>query len=170
MLESQLKTNTAATRYRFHLNDFYQRYVNDFESYMQKLVTPISVPGYISIAREFFFFLQDHENTDPLTLTDEDIVQFMLFAHESHPSSMNNVCCTVRKIASFLADKGCNCLSTIPSYKAAPTRRIIYAGLQREELEVILSTPDRNTGIGKRDYAVLLLASFTGLRAIDITT
>ena len=161
---------SRGTRYRFHLNDFYQRYVNDFESYMQKLVTPISVPGYISIAREFFFFLQDHENTDPLTLTDEDIVQFMLFAHESHPSSMNNVCCTVRKIASFLADKGCNCLSTIPSYKAAPTRRIIYAGLRREELEVILSTPDRNTGIGKRDYAVLLLASFTGLRAIDIAS
>ena len=159
---------SRGTRYRFQLNDFYRGYVNGFEIYMEKQVTPISIPGYISIAREFFFFLQDREKTDLFALTDEDIVQFMVFAHESHPGSMNNVCCTLRKIASFLAEKGSIGLSSIPSYKAAPTRRVIYAGLQREELGVILSTPDRNTGIGKRDYAVLLLASFTGLRAIDI--
>jgi len=37
-----------------------------------------------------------------------------------------------------------------------------------EELKRILSAVDRNTKIGKRDYAVLLLASFLGMRAGDI--
>jgi site-specific recombinase XerD len=40
--------------------------------------------------------------------------------------------------------------------------------MPQDEIAAILSVVDRNTVIGKRDYAIILLAAITGLRAIDI--
>lgn len=41
--------------------------------------------------------------------------------------------------------------------------------LVRPEIEALLSAPDRNTWIGRRDYALLLTATQTGLRLSEIT-
>ena len=155
-------------RYKVHLDGFFQTNVDEFETYLKGQMSWISVPGYISIARDFFYYLQKSEIRDFRNLRDDDIVQFITGLHESRPSSMNNVCCAARKLMEFLGTKGCTVSSKTVSYKAAPTRREIHSALEEEELQIILDTPDRNTIMGKRDYAVLLLASFTGLRAIDI--
>jgi len=40
--------------------------------------------------------------------------------------------------------------------------------LSREELEAILAAPDRATRVGRRDHALLLLASQTGLRVAEL--
>lgn len=37
-----------------------------------------------------------------------------------------------------------------------------------EESDQIIQAVDRNTPVGKRDYAMLLLARYTGLRAVDV--
>lgn len=134
---------------------------------MGKMAT-ISISGYVSIARDFFYFLQELWMEDFRHLNDTTVIEFIVSCHEYRPASMNNVCCAVRKIIGFLCAHGCTVPVETASYKAAPSRREIHPALESKELEDILAVPDRSTPVGKRDYAVLLLASFTGLRAIDI--
>ncbi len=38
----------------------------------------------------------------------------------------------------------------------------------KQQIEKLLQTPDKNTSMGKRDAAMMLLAARTGLRGIDI--
>lgn len=47
-------------------------------------------------------------------------------------------------------------------------RRLVYF-LTRPEIEALLAAPDRTTWIGRRDYALLLLAVQTGLRLSELT-
>lgn len=47
-------------------------------------------------------------------------------------------------------------------------RKVFREGFAYDEIERLLNSPDRNTAIGKRDYAIMTLAAQTGLRAVDI--
>jgi integrase/recombinase XerD len=47
--------------------------------------------------------------------------------------------------------------------------RALVCFLTREEVEALLAAPDRNTWIGRRDHALLLLATQTGLRVSELT-
>lgn len=155
-------------RYKVHLDEHFQSQVDEFEAFLTGKMAVNTIPGYISIARDFFYFLQEQGIKDYGNINDTTVVEFIVSCHEYRPASMNDVCCAVRKILEFLCLYGCTVAVETVSYKAAPTRRMIHSALNREELEAILDVPDRDTPMGKRDYAVLLLASFTGLRAIDI--
>ena len=53
-------------------------------------------------------------------------------------------------------------IPTVPKYEPVPT---IYTP---QEIENMLSVIDRSTAIGKRDYAILLIAARLGLRSSDI--
>jgi integrase len=44
----------------------------------------------------------------------------------------------------------------------------VYPFLPREDIAKLLDTIDRKTGIGKRDYAIMMLGTVLGLRACDI--
>lgn len=55
----------------------------------------------------------------------------------------------------------------IPSKKYTKT---IVTFLTREEIEALLSVPDRKTWSGRRDYALILVAVQTGLRLSELTS
>ena len=50
----------------------------------------------------------------------------------------------------------------------AAVRKKVRFGFSSTEAEKILSAVDRSTNVGKRDYAMLVLAKHTGLRAVDV--
>jgi len=50
----------------------------------------------------------------------------------------------------------------------SPTEHKIKLPADLDEVSMVLSSIDRTTNIGKRDYAVILLAVVTGLRSVDI--
>ena len=159
---------SRGVRFRLRLDDYSQAFVDEFAAYLKGKVSDSSVQGYISLARSFFYFLHNTGIKEISSLKNEDIINFIIFSKESHPKSMNNVCCAVRKILDFLLTKGCVLSRDLTTCKASPTRRVIHPAIESEKLKIILETPDRSTVQGKRDYAILLLASFTGLRAVDI--
>jgi len=47
-------------------------------------------------------------------------------------------------------------------------RKPIREGFSEEEIGKLLATADRTTAIGKRDYAIMLLSSQTGMRGCDV--
>lgn len=51
-----------------------------------------------------------------------------------------------------------------------PTEHHVQKPIPHEEISAVLDVIDRNSKIGKRDYAIILLAVVLGLRSIDIVT
>lgn len=161
-------TYSRGTRYKVQLNAQFQSLLDEFQDYLDETLSMNSIPGYISIVRDFFYYLETSDIDNIRGICDSDIIGFIENCHEYRPASMNNVCCALKKILDFLSLKGCVVSREIAKYKAAPTRREIYPAFDSDELHIILATPDRTTIAGKRDYAIIILASFTGFRAIDI--
>jgi site-specific recombinase XerD len=63
----------------------------------------------------------------------------------------------------------------VPAYSAhiqrvlaIPTKRCDKRHLTRDEIDAVLACPDQSTWIGRRDYALLLLAVQTGLRLSEL--
>jgi len=52
--------------------------------------------------------------------------------------------------------------------KMASSYKRVYQGFTDDEIVRLLAAVDRNTIIGKRDYAMMVLAAQTGLRGVDI--
>ncbi len=64
-------------------------------------------------------------------------------------------------------------LADIERVLAIPPKRFeraLVSFLQPEEIDALLAAPDRQTRTGRRDYALLLVAIQTGLRASELTT
>ena len=55
---------------------------------------------------------------------------------------------------------------SLPELVAA--RKMFHEGFTEDELDRLLTHPDRDTAIGKRDYAMMVLAAQSGLRACDV--
>lgn len=55
---------------------------------------------------------------------------------------------------------------SLPEFAAS--RKMFHEGFAGDELSRLLEQPDRTSAIGKRDYAMIVLAAQSGLRACDI--
>jgi len=159
---------SSGKRYKYALNDNALQWVEQFKESLT--ISPISVPGACSIARDFFYYLQQNKMEYNLqSITVNELANFLNQEFLSHRGSMNNVMCYLRMILAFLNSRGI----VVPNpelvlFKTAPARRKVYPAFEIEELDALLQAPDRTSEMGKRDYAILLLSSFTGVRAIDI--
>lgn len=152
-------------QYKYHLNDYYTGFLDRFASGLD--MAESSVIGFCSVAREFFSFIQKKSNIMPDTLSTELLTDYLDAVKKSHPASMDYVMYVLRKISVFLQDEGYT-VPNLMSQKTSRSRRRIYPCLDYYELDAVLSQPDRTTVLGKRDFAILVLASYTGIRAIDI--
>jgi len=75
---------------------------------------------------------------------------------------------TARNFLSFLFENGLikvNLSICVPRPSRPRSLPSVYSGT---EVDRLLSSVDRTTGIGKRDYAILILAAHLGLRSSDI--
>jgi len=73
-----------------------------------------------------------------------------------------------RDILSFLFEKNVtktNLSECVPRPRRPRALPSVYSS---DEVKRLLSTVDRSTGLGKRDYAILILAAHLGLRSSDI--
>ena len=102
-----------------------------------------------------------------------DIVSFVAH-HAPHQStrSTGRMCWTLRSFLRYLRYKdliGIDLASAVPSvrtWRFASLPRYLARG----EVQKVLDAIDRNTSLGRRDYAVLLLLARLGLRANEVTT
>lgn len=82
---------------------------------------------------------------------------------------MDQVICSLRKLDSYLTRSGMQGLPYSGLLMAPRAReRKVYPCMPQDDIKLILESIDRNTSIGKRDYAMLTLAANSGIRAGDI--
>lgn len=158
---------SSGKRYKYKLDPSAELLVEDFKNSLD--LSSIVIPCAGTIARSFFYYLHQNSLLEEQEISEETIVGFLQFKSAENKSSMDSVLYFLRKLLLFLSDNGIYTVNpAIASYKAAACRRKVLPAFENSEIETLLNAPDRSKPAGKRDYAILLLASFTGIRAIDI--
>ncbi|MBQ8094066.1 MAG: tyrosine-type recombinase/integrase, partial [Clostridia bacterium] len=116
----------------------------------------------------FYFQQQGHESISDVTV--EDARQFLLrVATEVKLSTLHTLLLYVKYFHMFLREQSipapdCVDLFDYTIYREMP----IQSYVTDAELEAVLNVIDRETDNGKRNYAIIMVAAATGMRACDI--
>ena len=149
------------------LNEYFEKILNDFMCTLTCSTKRIS--NYESIIRRFFSFLLRKGYTDFTEFNPIAISEFMTEISTSRLKSMDDVIYGLRKLFTHLNENGKPVDLNI-LLLACPKRhkRKVYPCMNINEISKLLNHIDQTTSSGKRDYALLLLATTTGLRAGDL--
>lgn len=110
-------------------------------------------------------------NINSLQEIDTKIIEMLVshFIHESSKSVKHRIC-EMKQFFQYCFDFGLskiNLAHLIPEIKV-PLINKIPVSWTSEDIKQLLNNIDRSSPVGKRDYAILLIASLLGLRSIDI--
>jgi site-specific recombinase XerD len=129
-----------------------------------------TIEYYESISRQFLNYLEQRNIQAITEIQLDDIRLFIPFiSKQYHPTSMRTVLTVLRSFLGFVESKE---LTSISLSRAIPSsfgrKTAIILTITGEEEQKLLSAVDRTTPLGKRNYAMLLLALRTGMRSVDI--
>jgi site-specific recombinase XerD len=131
-------------------------------------ISPGSVKNLQVQIRHIFCFIEE-QGIDDKDLTDNVFFDFLSSISNSHKGCMGEIMRAIRLTTSYLKANGSEKLQTdfslLPIKKAAVRMIPAYS---HDEIKRIVDAIDITSALGKRDYAILLLAFDTGLRGIDI--
>ena len=153
---------------KLQLSDYYKSILESFLKSEGKPTDSRSTTR--SLAQNYFawLFSKGHLNFDTVT---ESTLREYLIACSSRMvgKSLESVKSQLKKLYKYLAKTGltqsaCEHLLSFP----VPIQKKIRRPAPHTEIAATLDAIDRSTPKGKRDYAAILLAVVTGLRAIDI--
>ncbi len=153
----------------------HQRIENDYDRYLteQRGLAAATRMSYRSIIRKF---LSDQFGDIPTRITDltaSNVVRFV--RHQSarlSPKHAGLVVSALRSFLRYLRHRGdittdlAGCVPTIANWKFSALPKFLQPG----QVQQVLSTCDRGTAKGRRDYAILLLLARLGLRACEIVS
>jgi site-specific recombinase XerD len=121
-----------------------------------------------SAIRGFFFDLESRGITSFKCVTSLEISGGVTQAAKRYSGGLKSALFSIRVFLKHLYANGCtpeDLSLAVP--EMASQRKTYREGFTGDEIKGILASPD-GTAIGKRDYAIMLLASQTGLRACDV--
>lgn len=108
---------------------------------------------------------------DTLESVDASVIRAYLIdcGERLSPNSIDTVKRCIKKFHKYLCaiGKTYEDFQTVFSF-TVPTEHKVKKPADLDEVAQVLSSINRGTAIGKRDYAVILLATVTGLRSVDI--
>ncbi len=171
------RTRTFASRLsRFHEPVEKHEYWNHiYNSFMLHLKTDCDYKGStikhkeLSVRKMMNILIELKVNS--LEEINKSIIEIIVssFIHES-PKSVTHYLGDLRQFFQFCFDNSlskANIVTLFPIIKT-PHETKIPVSLSVDESKQLLESIDRNDPKGKRDYAILMIASHLGLRAIDI--
>ena len=126
---------------------------------------------YEIVSRQFLEYLEARKVNELAEVQGKDVSDFLPFiAQQYQPGSMRTVLSALRCFIHYIESQKLtpsHLSHAVPSSSERITR--VVPTLTPEEEQKLLNSVDGTTGLGKRNYAMLLLALRTGLRSIDIT-
>jgi site-specific recombinase XerD len=146
----------------------------------QRQVSPHTISSYRDTFRLLLQFAQDRLRRPPSRLSLEDIdapliVGFLDELERNRgiaPRSRNLRLTAIRSFFHYAALESPAHSAQIQRVLAIPGKRhtrTLVQFLTRPELDALLAVPDKGTWLGRRDYALLLVAVQTGLRLSELT-
>ena len=122
-----------------------------------------------SAIRRFLFEMEDHGFRSLADFTQMNVNGCVTSFATRYAGGLGSAIYSVRVFLHFLFEDGVTGIDlsrSLPELVAA--RKMFREGFTEDELEHLLEHPDRTTAIGKRDYAIMVLAAQSGLRACDV--
>ena len=154
---------------KIRINKYFSSILFSYEADCTKRLASGTIKNLKATVLQFFKFLEDKGHKNFNHLSNKDIRDFILRISPNHRGSMGNVLFSLRILFKYLKESGISELKTEwVLQKPASPRKKIFPCFSHEEVKSILDQIDINTAKGKRDYAIIYLASHTGLRLSDI--
>ena len=151
-----------------------EQFAEIFKSY-QKLqsdlqFTPWTVQSKSIKVRDFLIYLDSKEISNLGKLSITDIYDYCSFLQSYSSQTKSGILFTLRDFLKFLYGKNIISKEVSDVFPVIFSNKfeVIPSFYTKTEIGKILSCVDRQTKIGKRDYAVLILAIQLGARAGDI--
>jgi len=124
---------------------------------------------YKSCIKLFLLHLESKGYRNLAEVSREDVAGYIPMLSKARPAGISRALCTLRSFLEYLFKNGLTRINLVPVLQVVPAPRTkIKLGFTVEEIEKILLAVDRHTSLGKRNYAMLLLAAYTGLRSVDV--
>lgn len=152
---------------------WYKPLLNTYQKWMAETDKSKNTIRNRSISIIYFFnFMDEIGKREIEEFTIEDFAEFLVgLNNKNYSLSLNRTIiysvCSFVQSPSIIVQLKCNPLPLFNNIHHKAHERI-PSYYSSQEVNQLLSVIDRNTGIGKFAYAVILLASIYGLRSIDI--
>lgn len=121
-------------------------------------------------AHTYFRWLQAN-NIHTLAEINDDLIRKYIVrcANCMTPGSLDTIRRNLKHLHAFLFEQGLisNSHADVLSF-VTPSMHRIQKPIPCDDIAAVLASIDRSTSTGKRDFAMILLATVTGLRSIDI--
>jgi site-specific recombinase XerD len=157
------KETLASAYYTDLLNSYYD---NECKIGLRAVLT---INKNITNTRHFLRWLEKcgKETLEQITL--KDVGVFLTYYGEIRPCTISEMLGSLRNFYAFIKRQNVPGIDFSPALTARPSNRSkLMPTFTKSEAEEILSAVDTATPIGKRDYAVLIIAKELGIRSGDI--
>jgi integrase/recombinase XerD len=146
----------------------------------QRQASPHTVTAYRNTIKLLLRFAWQQTGKQPASLSLGDLDAPLIGAFLQHLETGRGNSVTTRnarlaaihslfRYAAFCAPEHAALIQRVLAIPAKRTDRTIVCYLTKNEIEALLTAPDRSTWHGRRDYALLHLAIQTGLRVSELT-
>jgi integrase/recombinase XerD len=147
----------------------------------EKGASPHTIAAYRDTFRLLLSFAQKRTRKQPCKLEIEDLDAPLIQAFLDHlerdrgnsPRTRNARLAAIHSMFRFAALRHPEHAALISRVLAVPTKRFdraIVTYLTKEEADALINAPDRSRWIGRRDHALLTVATQTGLRVTELTS
>jgi len=153
---------------KFVLNEYYEKILASF--IQERKWHKNTREDVMWTAKKFFYWLIQNNHDDLSNVGANEIQRFIIFCSDTmRLSGVYNIKLYMKHLCDYLFRNGflSNNFNGLLSFRINRETKLLPA-TPWSEIETVLQSIDRNTPKGKRDYAIIILASVTGLRAIDI--
>lgn len=152
----------------YKLHDEYEKLLNDFMR--SRNFHPNTYGDFEWAVRRYLHYFQSAGIFNISDITNQDIRNFILHSSATmKPNSLNNLLCYTRQFQKYLQTTNKEVTNGYMLLSQHTKQHIpIQNHIMQEELNILIDTIDTDTVQGKRDKAIILLATTSGMRAIDI--
>jgi site-specific recombinase XerD len=154
---------------KHELCEHYEMILERYAAHLSNCVSPGTTVQRVQHARRFFAFLEECGIKDLCELRSENVKEYITMALPNYSAGVLSLTKPLKNVLLYLNDSG---LTSINAERylvnPAPSRKKVLPCFTDDEAEAILNCVDRATALGKRDYAVMKTALWTGLRGVDI--
>jgi integrase len=143
--------------------------LSEYGSSLLPFLASGTIQGVLSMVRQFLFFLEASGLSDFILMTAIHVKLFMQDIAEKRKNAMADLAWALQRFLAFLREKNLSAINAdIYLVRPAPRKKKVLPCFTDQEVGAILAAIDATTSLGKRDYAIVLLAAETGLRLADI--
>jgi integrase len=156
--------NKILSQELINLEEIYKIKIHDYQEVENR-----ALRNRIYMIRTFLFHMEKHDVKSVKDFSHKNVNDSVTSLSLTYPNGVGSVLAVLRSFLSLLFEENITDVNyTVALPQETPHRRKLRFGFTSDEVTNILDSVDRKTSFGKRDYAIMLIAVRTGLRACDI--